>query len=641
MSLVRCLRASFLLLICSLAFATINAHACSATAQDVLFVGNTTTDSACNYNTIQGAINAATCSTGTRIYVTRELSYTAQHLSISNKNITLIGSAPSAHCGGLSVVCGILFPCPTNPFETISGSGHSGDSVITIRGSSNVTLQYLTISDGHDSDSGSGGGVDYDGTGILTIDTSTVTGNTAGYGGGINIKGSGGAAELHINHRTLITDNIAKTSGGGIRVEGNASLFMLADFTWVYNNTAMGGFGGGVEIVGPASGYIGSPGYSGIPVIYENQAKHGGGISVNAGNTGSLEDATLDLFSTDPELPVRISNNTATATGGGIYVEPYVSSTIENDMGFASVCASNFRIDNNLAKEGTAIYSDEENATLSGARGGQVNLNGAQCGSLSRASLGAVACTRGIECNVIDANIAADVSTIPLTSTTGATILMQTESDLATDRLVLRDNVGGYVLRVLGNRLASINRTLIVNNQVSQDLIWHQYDSLGLNEVMTIDNTTIANNQIGGYVIRDQLALNMFRTIIDQPDADTILFTGNTSNLNVSYVLADDAIGFPADVTNRIGQPNFIDAAHGDYRLRYSRQGGAVTASLGLDFAPAIDGDDSDIRNLKYDQDLTAQPNVYGMRDLGVYEMQPYTDRIFFDGFGDAVLLAY
>ncbi|QBB72079.1 hypothetical protein ELE36_17845 [Pseudolysobacter antarcticus] len=368
MYIIRYPRASFLLLLCSLVFATINAHACSATAQDVLFVGNTTSDSACNYNTIQGAINAATCPVGTKIFVTSELTYTAQHLSISNKNITLIGSAPTAHCNSLSLVCGILFPCPTNPLETISGSGHSGDSVITIRGASNVTLQYLTISDGHDSDSGSGGGIDYDGTGSLTVDTSTVTNNTAGYGGGINVKGTGGPAELHINHRTLITDNTAKTSGGGIRVEGKAYLFMLADYTWVYNNTALAGYGGGVEIIGPAAGYIGSPGYAGIPVIYENQAKHGGGISVNAGSTGSLQDATLDLFSTDPQLPVRVSNNTASATGGGIYVQPYVSSAVENDRGFALVCATNFRIDNNIAKEGSAIYSDEENVTLGGLR---------------------------------------------------------------------------------------------------------------------------------------------------------------------------------------------------------------------------------------------------------------------------------
>ncbi|QBB72080.1 hypothetical protein ELE36_17850 [Pseudolysobacter antarcticus] len=242
---------------------------------------------------------------------------------------------------------------------------------------------------------------------------------------------------------------------------------------------------------------------------------------------------------------------------------------------------------------------------------------------------------------MIDANIAADISVIPLAPTTGATILMQSESDLATDRLVLRDNVGGYVLRILGNRQAEVNRTLIVNNQVTQDLIWHQHDSLGLNEVMSIDNSTIANNQIGGWVIRDDLALDMFRTIIDQPDADTLLFTGNAANLNVSYVLADDTIGFPADVTNHVGRPTFIDAADGDYRLRYSRQGGAVTASLGLDFAPAIDGDDRDIRSLKYDQDLTTRPDVFGMRDLGVYEMQPYSDRIYTDGFGDAVMLAY
>lgn len=226
------------LLIIWFTLGTSHAYACTATQQDLLYVGDKSTDAACDYNTIQEAITAATCPAGTKIYITDEYMYTAQHLGISNQNVTLIGRAPGAHCG-LALACGPIIACPTVPQETISGSGHTGDSVITIRGASNVTLQYLTISNGHDAADGSGGGIDYDGTGTLTLDTSTVSGNTAGYGGGINIKGTSGQATLTLLARTLIVANTAGVSGGGIRLEGTSRLFALGDSTEITSNHAV------------------------------------------------------------------------------------------------------------------------------------------------------------------------------------------------------------------------------------------------------------------------------------------------------------------------------------------------------------------------------------------------------------------
>jgi len=85
----------------------------------------------------------------------------------------------------------------------------------------------------------------------------------------------------------------------------------------------------------------------------------------------------------------------------------------------------------------------------------------------------------------------------------------------------------------------------------------------------------------------------------------------------------------------------FVDAANGDYRLLYSRTGGVTTKSLGLDFAPAIAGNDLDVRSAPHDQDLPGVADTYGPRDLGAIEMQSYADRIFVDALGDPVLLAY
>ncbi len=600
-----------------------------ARATALFVVGAGGTQAGCGYATIQDAVTAEAAYHGSNdyIYIARSQSYSGQAIVINNQNVQIIGGVDD---------CNHYTPSGTT---TVSGSGGAATSVISIRGNSTVTISHLQITGGDDNNDQEGGGIDFAAKGSLTIDNSTISNNHAGYGGGINFNGSGGTAELHINANTLVVGNTAAVSGGGIRVEGNAQLFMLQDFTTVFNNEAQAGFGGGVEIIGPASAYIGSPGYGGLGVIYSNKALHGGGISVNAGNTGSLVDASLDLFSTDPTRPVRISNNVASATGGGIYVNPYVSSAIYNDRSFASVCASDFRIDNNIAKEGTAIYSDEENS-FGNAVGGQVYLDGSNCGSVSTSSLGAVACSLGADCRLIDGNVAFDINNNNQ-PTTGATILAQDSSDLGIKRVAFRDNVGGYVLRYIGNRSVSLTNALITDNQVTQDLIWQQYDSLGVNVPLTIESSTLAHNQIGGFVIRDGIGLSMFRSIIDEPGASSLSYTGNAANLNVSYVLAEDATGFPNDPTNRVGEPTFVDAAHGDYRLRYSHQGGVVTASAGLDFAPAVTGNDLDIRRLGYDQDQSGLPDLYGVRDIGAFEMQPYADRVFTDTFGDPVLLAY
>lgn len=635
-------RSAGLLLVISALLGAIDAHAaCSATSQDVFLVGNTATDAACNYSTIQAAIDAATCPAGTRIYITDELTYEAQHLGISGKNISLIGRAPGAKCGTQSAVCGTFFPCPTVPLETISGKNHSGDSVITIRGASNVTLQYLTISDGHDSDSGSGGGVDYDGTGTLTIDTSTITDNQAGYGGGINIKGSNGPAVLQINSHSLIEYNKATTSGGGIRVEGNAQLFMLHDYTVVQENVAAN-FGGGVEIIGPASAYIGSPGSGVQGVIYHNIASYGGGISINGGEGDSLN-ANVDFFGTDPQRPVRLQLNEASNSGGAIYLDPYVSSSVTNVRAGASMCASNFRIDRNVAKEGAAIYSNEQD-NLYGATGGSVDVG--RVPGCDDANLGAVACSSA-ECNLIDGNLAEDRNAA-YAPTTGATILGQDGTSVSLNHVVLRNNEGGYVLRLVGAGLSVLDNGLIVDNQITHNLIWDQYDSIGYNEPLTIDSSTLAHNQVGGYIIYDDLGVTVARSIIDEPGSTNY---GGSATPQMSYVLGDDSSGLSSDPTNRVGAPAFIEPGHGsynypfdyhsDYRLRYSRTSGVVTASPGLDFAPAISGDDRDLRNLGYDQDLPAIPDLYGVRDVGAFEMHPYTDRVFTDSFGDEVMLAY
>ncbi len=624
MSAAACLRSLFLLLIAYLSLGAVNAHACTATAQDVFLVGNTTTDAACNYNTIQAAINAATCPAGTRIYLTSEVAYTAQHLAISNKNVSLIGRKSGTTCGALTIACGLMFPCPTAPLETISGSGHSGDSVITIRGASNVTIQYLTVSDGHDSSSGSGGGIDYDGTGSLTLDTSTVSNNVAGYGGGINVKATGGPAELHINQRTLILSNTANTSGGGIRIEGDTKMTMNAPFTWVALNEATSGYGGGVEVLNNATANIGSPGYVNAAVIYDNTAKYGGGIAVTA-------DAYLYLYTTDPLHPVGIDNNTALNTGGGIYISPRSPSG-------SDICADNFRITNNIAQEGSGLYADVD----SNGDGAQISLNSNSLGCEDRlATRGSVACDASQQCSIVHGNYAMDVGN-GNAPTNGAALLLQSGNILYATKLDVRDNHGGYALRELGNTIepvfyttVALSNCLFAENSVSHELILSSDGNAHLN----LFNCTFAHDSIGASRViaaNDVLALN--DSIIDEGTTAALVFSGSASNLSNQYNIAGNTTGLAPGPTNIQTTPTYVDPTHGDYRLFYGLQGGTLVRSAGIDYAPPLGG--IDIRELPRDQTISATP-LFGKRDIGAYEMQGVADRIFIDTFGDQVLLAH
>ena len=118
----------------------------------------------CTYTTIAAAIEAASHDTGgnIKILVANNQAYSNQALTITGLRLEL-GGAPA---------CNYIQPSG----NTTIGGG-SGHSVLTIRGDSHITLKNLTISDGHPADSAAGGGIDFAGTGVLSLDHTTVSNN--------------------------------------------------------------------------------------------------------------------------------------------------------------------------------------------------------------------------------------------------------------------------------------------------------------------------------------------------------------------------------------------------------------------------------------------------------------------------------
>jgi len=555
----------------------------------------------CTYSTIQAAIDAA--ASGDTIAVADSGSAYNEKLTITDKSLTI------SSCPCYNPVC--LYDTTHNTLTnaTISGSGGSNAPVIRIVTTNannpiTVALDRLTIQDGH-SGSTDGGGISFNGIGTLNLTRTNVTSNTADYGAGINFKGTGADATLNINHDTFITYNTAATSGGGIRVEGyNAVLNMNAPNTWVAFNTATGGLGGGLEVINAAIANVGSPGYLSGGIIYENTASKGGGVGLNGG--------LLNLYTTDPQHPVAIDNNTAYVSGGGIDIDGPTVLT-------PALCAENYRITNNIAKQGSALYAISSTKTLWFDK----HVNGFVCDQL--ASLGSVPCAGGQQCSIVHGNIAENVAVAPPAATDGAAIELEGANGFQADRMDWRNNTGGYALKIVGGTdypVAELDNCLIADNTTSHELI----SSIGDNVSFAVSNCTLAHNSISGpRVLTAQHILSFNYTIVDQgASLPALSFSGNASDFDNLYNIAGNTTGMAASPYNIQTTPTFFDANNGDYRLFYGYRNGALVKSTGVDYAPPFTGDnvdDHDLRNAPRDQTVSnrgVRPSrPWRLRDAG------------------------
>ncbi len=597
----------------ALAFALACLNATAVCFPTPRYVGDTASDSQCTDNDIQSAINNTSCP-NTRIYITGT-SYASQHLTISGKSLSLIGEG-NANCGVINQQPGNAAQA-TAPLTTLSGD-NSGDSVIHIDGTSNVTLQNLTITGGHVSNSG--GGIYFGGTGSLTLDTTTVNLNHAGYGGGIDVSPSGGAATLTLGANTLILGNTADTSGGGIRIEGDTRLFALQPQTLIGYNQATSGYGGGIEILGPARADIGSPGYNGLGVVSWNTATDGGGIAaVNDGAVARIfAYPYVDSNRLEHPHPTVIASNTATADGGGVYLQDATD-----------VCLFLPDFDDNVAEDGAAIYQNESFPGGIYINSGFPSRLGTECGPESVGDLGGNAgplCDFGVPCNVFENN----QTQHPDGSPSLGAVIYHHGGELKGSRIRMQHNAAGYALQ------GDVSQTLVSRCLITDNLIYNaviRSDFWG-GAYTSFDQCTFSHNVLSDYdYVFEFLQMNdvsLSGDIIDQQGHASVNFTpyANGENIGVHYTMSNDIDTLPHPVFDstvvRIDDPGFVDPAIGDYHLRND--------SPALDFEPVVD--DLSLDCVGGWVDLPDVPNRFGPSDLGAYELS-ITDRIFGSGFGD------
>jgi hypothetical protein len=555
----------------------------------------------CSFTSIQNALNAAAGNPGPDVIrIATNATYDAQALKIVSQDVSLLGGY--ATC---------VSPTPGG-VTLISGLGGAADSVVEISGGADVVLTGLRISDGDETDSGIGGGIDFEGSGTLTLQNVIVSNNRAGYGGGIAFEALG---KLTLGSDVVVQNNVATRSGGGVRVAGapffdsrDTQLVMVSPRSTVIFNQALGadddtGYGGGIQIIGPAYARIASPGYVNFGAIAFNRARYGGGIALSVRDNGDEEDVDAVLYSVDPDHPVRVHGNIASAAGGAAFLD------INHDTGpprltRTALCGYETRVDHNQAPEGAAFYLDSENSISTGGFvGARVHLNAGGCGTAGfPPEPDAVRCSRGIACNQIDGNVVAQADGTPAD---GAVVEIQEDGSFIVDRTSFLDNTGDDVIHGLSSEESQglvLTNCLIANNVV-------EARAIAVDLTTTIRNCTITGNTLG---FSDVLALTGEATLNDsivwQPGHVTL----GAGSATGGHVLTNDPGSLPGLVATS-AQPRFVDPARRDYRLR--------AASPAVDFAPAGTGGGTDLDNLPHNRDL-ANIDAFGPRDLGAYERQ-------------------
>ncbi|HEY2397070.1 MAG TPA: hypothetical protein VGH81_13990 [Rudaea sp.] len=477
--------------------------------------------------------------------------------------------------------------------------------------SGNVTLTDLIITG--NTSSASAGGIEYSGTGILTLNDVAVTNNTGINGGGIVFDADG---TLELGTGAQIVGNTATGDGGGIAVYGSfATLHMVSSGSYVASNHSDNGFGGGIFLYG-ATAYVDTPDATDIPAIFLNTAMDGGGVAVE-----SNQDAGAFLSIGASGHTVRVELNSASdplGGGGGVHLLSSGYNGIGGTYyGHALLEATNARIEHNIAVEGSAIFAD-------------CGMTVSACDTTSEIAMSTSGCA-GLDCNTVAGN---ETQTSAGQPTPGSAVYLR-NSDFQAYGLHMRGNHGAHAVGAVSGHDLELHDCLVAENMLTAEMF--SFDT----GYFSVDQCTIANDSIGvsPAILTNNAEVHLTNSVISE-DVAALQTIGGTSD--VHDIVAKNTGGLPASPDIVQGDPLFFDIANSDYRLSVLSMNGDVEASPAVDFAPATTGNDhTDIDGRPRDLDVPAVVNVSGPRDLGAYEMQPITDRIFIGTFGDAYRLVY
>jgi len=247
----------------------------------------------------------------------------------------------------------------------IAINGNNWDRIFLIASGTTNLFDSLTITNGT-AVLGDGGGI-YNNSGNLTLNNSTVSGNSAFYGGGIFNSG-----ELTLNHSTL-SDNSADSYGGGIF---NSDALTLNNSTLSGNSASS--FGGGIHNAGMLI-------INNATITSNDASNQGGGIynvnsftlyatnSIVSGNTalndpniyGSITSGANNITTGDPMLAPLGDYGGPTQTMPPLPFSPAVDAGLTSATNSLTDQRGVTRVLNGIVDIGAVEYSTNDFALVS------------------------------------------------------------------------------------------------------------------------------------------------------------------------------------------------------------------------------------------------------------------------------------
>jgi CSLREA domain-containing protein len=262
-------------------------------------------------NSSVSANNAGSCSGGIDT-----------HGTLTLEQSTVSGNTAGSHSGGIFNGGTLTLTNSTVSGNTVTGPTGSAGGILNFFGATatltNSTVSGNTVSG--NSEPNSGGGIDNRAGATLRLVGSTVSGNTAVWGGGIYNTGT-----VSITHSTIKKNTVTANGGGIHNREGGV---VTVDRSTITGNSALSG--GGVDnSIGPTPGTVT---ITASQVSGNTASLDGGGISNKTG-TVTLDGSTVTrntasqgggITNWDSLFLVNsvVTGNSATSgpvSGGGIY----------------------------------------------------------------------------------------------------------------------------------------------------------------------------------------------------------------------------------------------------------------------------------------------------------------------------------
>ena len=548
-------------------------------------------DAACTHSSIQDAIDAAAADPDyDSILIARNQTYAAEALLIPHTALALSGGPAD---------CTVLDPGTQRTL--ISGVGNGGLPVVRVDAAGGVaralvSLQNLELVGSGQSVAEGGvlqvrGWVQFSAAGVVLRD------GQATRGGGLYAEGLDAANTAHLQFGGSagvpgrIEDSQAQ-DGGGIYC-GTHSFVSIGPHARVSGNAAQ--LGGGAFAAGACQFQLQAGDDSGAlqAGLIDNEAVlDGGGLYAAPGASPS----SARYFAELP--PPLIAANRAGRDGGGAFLQG----------------PGTFLLGYNLQLRGNTA------GVLQLGRGGGLALRGGASAYLGEENE-SVRCGLSAACVEIAANQAGDAGT---PGEGGGIFTEGGNVSLAYARLTGNQAGQGAAAFVTGNGGGLLLRNAIVDANAAPSASLRIQDGAQLN----LTGSTLAADASGGSMLSlSSASANLDSSIVYDPGATVVASTG-PSTLQTRCVLSHSDFHAAGDV--RVGDPDFTNAAGGDFRL-----------GPGSDALDACDGagffaDETDFAEMPRGVDLAEVPDLGGAFDLGAHERQPeLPDAVFGDGFED------